>query len=210
MTTLATNKAVTVDPTTTRTGTLRAATVDPIAVPTETPRAVMGNRMIPMEATEEAMADPTTNRMKTPRAVMDNQVTHMGVIEVFVVNPTTARTETPRAVTDDRTTTRTAANKVPTADLTTDRTKTPRAATDDRTTPTGEIAAVMANRTTTAMVNRKPPTEAAPPVTSDQMITLMEASKEAMANPTITLVLMADRRSAAVVRGCDRGVRNTC
>lgn len=198
----ATSKVATVDPRTPPTGTLRAAmddrmtpmvatnraaTDDPTKH-TKTPRAGTVNLTTPTEATKTATADPT----KPPRAVTDDQTTPMGVTEAVAVNPTTDHTETPRAVMDDRMTC-TAANKVATANP---KTKAPRVATDDRTM--------------IAIVDRKVPTEAAPPVAADWVIA--KATRKAMVDLAIptALVPTADRRNPAAVRGYDLVVRNVC
>lgn len=199
---------------TTLPATSKVAMVDPTPAHTETLKATTEDRMTPTEARNRAAM---VNRMSTLTAVtnkaaMVDQMTPLGVIEVVVVYPTTNHTGTPRVATDDRITTLTAANKVAMDDPTTNRTKPPRAATDDRMTPTGEPAAVMANRMTKAIVDRKIPTEAPPPVTVDLMITLTEATRRAMVNPTIatSLVPTVDRRNTVLVRGRNRGVRNIC
>ena len=88
--------------------------------------------------------------------------------------------------------------------------ETPRVTTGDLETPVGATSVVMVNPTTTAMLDRKLPMEATLPVKSCRMITLTGAVREAMVDPTINLVPTVKRRNPAVVRGCDRGVRNVC
>ena len=180
---------------TTLTGTNKAAMVNPIVAPTETLRAATDDQMALAVATKRAA---TVVRMTTP-TVATNKV---------AMADRKNRTKTPRVGTDDRMTTRMAANKVAMVDPTTNPTKIPREVMDSPTTPTGTTAAVMVDRT---KIDRKIPTEAAPLVTADRMITPMEAIR-AMADLTTstTPVPMADRRSAAVVRGCYRAVRNVC
>ena len=168
-----------------------------------------GRRITLMAKNKAATADPTMNRTETPRVDTDDLTILMATNKVPTVDPITSRTKTPRADTDDPTAL-TVTNKVPTVDPTTNRTKTPRATTDGRATLPGAAGAIMVGRTTIFMADRKPPTKAAPPVEVDPVITLTEAIREAMADRTVTtLVLMADRRNAAAVR-CDCEFCNVC
>ena len=69
----------------------------------------------------------------------------------------------------------------------------------------------MVDLTTTATAGRKIPTEATPLIAVHRVITLTVAVRGALADLTITiLALMADRRNAAVVRGCDFRVHDVC
>lgn len=162
----------------------------------------------PTVTNKAATADPTTNRTETLGVGTDSPMTLTAINKVAMVDPTTNHTGTPRADTDNPITLP-ATKKAPMVDPITNRTKTPRATMDDRATPTGAAKAVTVDRTTTATVDRKIPTEATPPVAAGRVATLTEAVRGALENLTITtMVLTANRRNAAVVRGCTRRFRN--
>ena len=152
-----------------------------------------GLKTTPMGTNKAVMVDPNTNRMRTPRAGPTS------ANKAATVDPTTNRTRTPRADTDDQTTPMGATGGAMVNPMR-NRMETPRETTDDLETPAGATSAVMVDLTTTAMLDRKLPTEATPPVKSYRMITPTGAIREATVDPKINLVPMVDRRNSGVVR----------
>jgi hypothetical protein len=189
----AVSKPVTIDRTTTPTAAInKGAMVYPMRARTEKPRVGTEDRKTLTLPRNRVMVNPMTVHTEKPRVDTENQKTLTPPRNRVMVNPMTVHTETPEVATGNRTT----ANKVATVSLRVDRTKTlrvatagPRAdptkilrvATDDLTTPMGVIVVVMANLTHTEVVSK---------------VTV---------NLTITLALMVNRRSGAVV-----GVIRSC